>query len=1137
MKKFFFFLLSAATLIFAASCTKEQVSSISAGNEVAVTFTANLGSLESRGISDGQKVNEVAWAIYLAGSNEPLPEFYGVLPINNKEGKLEVRLATGKSYDLAFFAYYKDGATTEQALGAATPKYYTVDWNTKSVTINDFTVQNANDSDNRDCFWHVEKNFKVEAPVNKTFKLTRPLAQLNFGATIEDTKAAADAGLVVGQSKIVASTYPSFNMFDGKCGGQLTEVTFAQNAIPQQVLEVKDVNYTYLGTAYVLVNDEMTQDVSMTIYNEGGEEINTIKYSYAPFQRNWRTNILGALLTNPVDLTIIIEDRFVEPGYLVKHWDGTTKAVTADANGVYNITEAAEAAWIAAQVNSGENSFEGAEVVIPEGTVIDLNGLNGVVWTPIGNATYPFKGTFNGNGAIIRNMVVNTPEYAGLFGNVLSTSISNINIEDATINASHYAGAVVGYAYSNITNCSVKGLTINVVPNEVVTREAAYDNGDKVGGIAGYVGENTGNGYVVSNNSVEDAVITAYRDLGGIAGAAYLSECKGNVVKKSKLTVDQTVNNYGTEDANLDKIVGRVLGGEVNEEENTAIDVELVWNPYSLRPCIENVIAAGQKASTTAKGWVLATNSESMILADETGWIFCFRPKGYADGLPAVGSVISLTGRTSLYPTSGNVRMLQFDKLAVITDLGKSVEVVHPEPEVFDAAKIDSWVDAPVRTYITMKGVLNIVKSGSSTYYNIAVDGTDNIGAILTPMPEHLEHINSLGLDGKPIEVKGYTAYTNSSGGKKIVQMVITDLKDFYELTPWSIVGDMTGWGNNPDIPMYTYGDGLAFAKNVEIAEGQGFKVRIISETGGWDDNNNYGTNDVKIYSNMPIPVYTSGGSGNIIPIEAGTYDIYFDTVNKDKVYVMEAGKNIKDALPYEKYEEPIYHTKTWRIVGAFNGWDPADDNYKMTLTEDNKWATIVAEFATDTELKFVSEGVWNDANFGNGVTVELNTEYPATQDGANINVPAGKYYIKLSMCDGRFVFQKPIVNANLSFSDTANRVSLTSTQQVWSQNGITMTNDKAKSTTNVADYSNPVRLYAKSKVTVSVDGSKINEIVFNCNTASYASSLNKSITGAQTSVSGSKVTVVPTEASNSFVIESLTAQVRVDSIDVNYEM
>ena len=126
------------------------------------------------------------------------------------------------------------------------------------------------------------------------------------------------------------------------------------------------------------------------------------------------------------------------------------------------------------------------------------------------------------------------------------------------------------------------------------------------------------------------------------------------------------------------------------------------------------------------------------------------------------------------------------------------------------------------------------------------------------------------------------------------------------------------------------------------------------------------------------------------------------------------------------------------------------------------------------------------------------------------------------------------LVTATLSFASTAQRTSFSTTQQVWEQNGITFTNNKASSTSNVADYSNPVRCYKSSSITVAV-ASNISEIEFTCGSSSYATALSNSISGATVTVSGSVVTVIPDAQSASFTIAKLSAQVQIQSLTVTY--
>ena len=128
-------------------------------------------------------------------------------------------------------------------------------------------------------------------------------------------------------------------------------------------------------------------------------------------------------------------------------------------------------------------------------------------------------------------------------------------------------------------------------------------------------------------------------------------------------------------------------------------------------------------------------------------------------------------------------------------------------------------------------------------------------------------------------------------------------------------------------------------------------------------------------------------------------------------------------------------------------------------------------------------------------------------------------------------------VDLTLSFADKANRTEFTTSKQVWAKDGVTLTNDKGSSTSNVADYANPARFYKGSKITVAVEGKTITKIVFNCNSNDYAKALNNSIAaadGVTVTVNAKVVTVEFATPVDSFVIASLTGgQVRMDSMVV----
>ncbi len=209
---------------------------------------------------------------------------------------------------------------------------------------------------------------------------------------------------------------------------------------------------------------------------------------------------------------------------------------------------------------------------------IDLNDL---AWTPIGRIgttstdfTYSFRGTFDGQNHTVKNLDVDNTGWAGLFGIAYQATFKNVKLSGVSINSNRMAGSLVGQLYGSIDNCHAENVNIFVIPNAVGD---SYDNGDKVGGIVGWIGDNNNN-RTLTNCSVKIAEISAYRDVAGIAGyVAWSTTVSGNSVTKVDVVVDQSKNFYGEKDPNAGLIYGRTDGaivesGNTTDEESTVAE-------------------------------------------------------------------------------------------------------------------------------------------------------------------------------------------------------------------------------------------------------------------------------------------------------------------------------------------------------------------------------------------------------------------------------------------------------------------------------------------------------------------------------------------------------------------------------------
>ena len=173
-------------------------------------------------------------------------------------------------------------------------------------------------------------------------------------------------------------------------------------------------------------------------------------------------------------------------------------------------------------------------------------------WIPISD----FSGTYNGDGKTITGLYINRPSssYQGLFGQISSTTISNLNIVSGTVTGSEYTGGLVGSASGTIENCSSSATIIGSGENTggligdfstgtiTLCSATGHVTGlSYVGGLAGTAsgtiencnssatvigsGENTG-GLIgdFSDGTIEDCsatgAVTGLSKVGGLAGAA-----------------------------------------------------------------------------------------------------------------------------------------------------------------------------------------------------------------------------------------------------------------------------------------------------------------------------------------------------------------------------------------------------------------------------------------------------------------------------------------------------------------------------------------------------------------------------------------------------------------------------------------
>ncbi len=306
--KTFKYLAAAALTMLSVSCNKEQVTEVPDGQMVDVTFTAALpGEMATKALGDGQTAKTLYVSVYENDTEKThLGDLDKTATFTDLKTQVTFSLVKGKTYNFVFWA---------QAEGATC---YDIE-DLKNIKIS-YEGAVAND-ETRDAFYATRKELKVNGALTETIKLYRPFAQVNFGTA--DLFEAAAAGFIPAQSAFtatdVANVFDTFNA-EGKVEGLATDkVTFAKAEIPGggETLVTKDgTKYLWMTMNYILPvgkqGEKHISNVTAEFIPENGDPI-TASAPQAPVQNNYRTNILGNLLTSQVIFNVEIVPIFNEP--------------------------------------------------------------------------------------------------------------------------------------------------------------------------------------------------------------------------------------------------------------------------------------------------------------------------------------------------------------------------------------------------------------------------------------------------------------------------------------------------------------------------------------------------------------------------------------------------------------------------------------------------------------------------------------------------------------------------------------------------------------------------------------------------------------------------------------------------------
>ena len=431
-------LAAAALTILAAGCAKEQLADN--GGQAGVSFTVEVpGAPATRAIGDGTTAKTLYYQVFDEQGNT-ISGLGAQTTTFGTDGKVKVsfQLVKDQTYNFIFWAQTSEAG------------YYTVggteaEKDLRTITAN-YDGKKSND-ENFDAFFAVEKALKISGPVTKDITLKRPFAQINIG-----TKGTISAGTATrpiefngATSTVKVTGVPTVFSPLANADAQLgttADVTFEAALAPEGSIKVNEETYKLLAMNYVFASE--TGDVTditatLTVENKNVPLI----VPNAPIRRNWRTNIVGNLLTAEAGFNVILDPNF----------SGDDNQHPIFVNGVaYKTLDAAVAAVPAGEqtiikleqdiVGNGIKTTDGQDIVIDlGGHTFDIDG------TMVGSTGSETNGHqfLKGSKVTLKNGTIkSTKAY------ILIQNYCDLTLEDVTLDASESVGAKEGsYVISN----------------------------------------------------------------------------------------------------------------------------------------------------------------------------------------------------------------------------------------------------------------------------------------------------------------------------------------------------------------------------------------------------------------------------------------------------------------------------------------------------------------------------------------------------------------------------------------------------------------------------------------------------------------------------------------------------------------
>ena len=314
MKKIMSLMVAALSLLTFSSCMKENLAN--GADEAIMTLKISMpDGVATKAYGDGMyAAKNVIIGVFDENRVEKFRKNI-VWEKNVFEQEVTIQFVMGKTYQMVLWAQYGDAYGDPATM------------NLDKITL-DYKKSNREDLD---AFYAYVEPFRVTKDFSKSITLQRPFAQLNFATTVGDMDesiAAGDLGIHNMASVTIKNVANTLDLFTGKtsyvaadgiateAGVEViipeTEFPKVDGKYPTITIDNSETVYEVIAMNYILVadansaNGETTADLELKV----GELV--IEVPQAQMKRNWRTNVVGELLTGEGTFTVKIDPIFTD---------------------------------------------------------------------------------------------------------------------------------------------------------------------------------------------------------------------------------------------------------------------------------------------------------------------------------------------------------------------------------------------------------------------------------------------------------------------------------------------------------------------------------------------------------------------------------------------------------------------------------------------------------------------------------------------------------------------------------------------------------------------------------------------------------------------------------------------------------